>query len=135
MVEDLRRRQRAPITDASGDSGLGLHRPGFRIDPRARRDTSFYDAAEEEMQNAWRTNNSVPTGAGSNGPRRRQEGDSCTIAGSSGHLVDGDGELICVTDDEMQGDAMLRDALLRDAKQRAYAAYEATLQNAWRTGK
>jgi hypothetical protein len=63
----------ARVTDATGDGGLGLHKPGLRISNTITRDRSIYDAYEVELQNSWKT------GAGEGEFTGAHEGDVCTV--------------------------------------------------------
>jgi hypothetical protein len=42
------------VTDATGDSGASLHRPGYRINNTVTRDTSFYDTYDAEQAVAYK---------------------------------------------------------------------------------
>ncbi len=70
----------AKVTDGAGDSGLSLHRPGFRISNTITRDRSIYDAYDAEMASAYKNV----------GARDREALDQC---------VDRQGDAASVTDD------------------------------------
>jgi hypothetical protein len=121
----------AGVTDATGDGGLGLHKPGFRISNTITRDRSIYDAYDAAAEVAYKNVDAVESEV-----RGQREGDSCTVKsdqglygaeGSPGHLQMAEGELVCVADSK------LSDAL-RDDREAAYQEYQDRIQNAWRTG-
>jgi hypothetical protein len=112
----------ARVTDASGDSGLGLHQPGFRISNACRRDMSIYDQYDAAIASEYK--NHPPTGEGSGELRGAQPNDICTINGSPGHLKMINGKLVCVPD-------LGRDAN-DDPRQAAIDAYDLEIANRWR---
>lgn len=66
MADGIRR---PAVTDASGDSGLGLHRPGFRVIDGAQQRDAARDAKErayalydEEIQQAYKTRTAPRSG-------------------------------------------------------------------------
>jgi hypothetical protein len=120
-------RHAARITDAMGESGPALRRPGYRISDAFQRDWSVYDAYDEAVSCLWENN--PPTGDGSSGPRGAQPGDSCTLDGKRGHLRMIDGELKCVVD------ASGNDSAMSDEREAAYAAKDEYYRNAWRGGR
>ena len=118
------------VTDAFGDSGAGLRRPGYRIGPArqaARRAINdAYAQYESEQASAWMNN--PPTGFDSRGPRGAQPRDTCVIDGRAGHLREIDGKLVCIADNSILGeDHALNDRELAHAEHRHY------LENAWRS--
>ena len=64
-------RHAARITDAMGDSGLALRKPGFRVSDAFQRDLSIYDQYDEQVSRLWEN---PPRGAGSSAPRGEREG-------------------------------------------------------------
>ena len=98
-------RHAARITDAMGESGPALRRPGYRVSDAFPRDWSVYDAYDEAVSRLWENN--PPSGAGSSGPRGEREGDS-----------------VCVPDRSHQ-DAMTMDEV--------YRAYDLEISQRWRT--
>ena len=68
----------ARITDGAGDSGLGLHRPGYRLSSTVTRDHSHYDQYEAEVQNAWK--NPHATGENEGAPSRLKSKDAMPIS-------------------------------------------------------
>jgi hypothetical protein len=114
-------RHAARITDAMGDSGLALRKPGFRVSDAFQRDLSIYDQYDEQVSRLWEN---PPRVVGSSGPRGEREGDSCSVNGSRGHLRMIDGELLCVPDRSHQ-DAMTMDEV--------YRAYDLEISQRWRT--
>jgi len=120
--------QRPHVTDSQGGT-LGLHRPGYRIesagnigDQRVRDDTRgerqrIYDEYDAAVSTAWQVS---PTGFGSGELVGQREGDLCTINGFPGHLKNEKGKLQCVPDDQAR------------SRGDAYAAYDSTMQEAWR---
>ncbi len=48
----LHNRPDARITDSAGDSGLSLHKPGFRVSTTVTRDRSIYDSYDAEIASA-----------------------------------------------------------------------------------
>jgi hypothetical protein len=123
-------RDRDRVTDANGDSGLGLLRPGFRLladaDDLNDRRRAAYDKFTLDLENAWQNN--PPTGFGSHELRGAQEGDICTINGAPGHLRCGsDGKLVCVPDGG-------KDATLPSTdRTAARTSYIQRLENLWRS--
>jgi hypothetical protein len=118
MMDAMQRdvaRHGARITDAMGESGPALRRPGYRVSDAFPRDWSIYDAYDEEISRMWE--NKPPTGAGSSAPRGEREGDSCSVNGSRGHLRMIDGELKCIAD------ARGNDSAMTDEREAAYAEY------------
>jgi hypothetical protein len=120
-----RARHAARITDAMGDTGLALRKPGFRVSDAFQRDLSIYDQYDEQVSRLWEN----PTGDGSSGPRGAQPGDSCAVDGKRGHLRMIDGELKCVVD------ARGNDSAMTDEREAAYAEYRSRIENAWRAGR
>jgi len=121
----------AGVTDATGDDGLSLHRPGFRISKTITRDRSIYDAYDSAAEVAYKNVGGVESEV-----HGQREGDTCTVKsgqglygseGSPGHLRMVEGELVCVADSK------LSDAL-RDEREAAHQEYQDRIQNAWRTG-
>jgi hypothetical protein len=112
------------MTDASGDGGIALNKPGYRIsdDYRPSQRQKVYDDYENELQNAWRN---PPTGAGETEFRGAKPGDSCTINGAPGVLRKIESKLVCVP---ISKDAM------HDAREQAYLDYQNRIENAWRDG-
>ena len=119
-------RHAARITDAMGESGPALRRPGYRVSDAFPRDWGIYDAYDDAVSRLWENN--PPTGDGSSGHRAAQAGDSCTLDGKRGHLRMIDGELKCVVD------AGGNDAMT-DEREAAYADYQSRVENAWRDGR
>jgi class 3 adenylate cyclase len=69
MMDAMQRdvaRYAARVTDAMGDTGLALRKPGFRVSDALQRDLSIYDQYDEEVSRLWEN---PPPGAGSSGPR------------------------------------------------------------------
>ena len=97
-------RHAARITDAMGDSGLALRKPGFRVSDAFQRDLSIYDQYDEEVSRLWEN---PPPGAGSSGPRGEREGDSVYVP------------------DRSHQDAMTMDEV--------YQAYDLEISQRWRT--
>jgi hypothetical protein len=140
-LDHLRQNLATTVTDASGDSGLGLHRPGYRIadaSSSAERQR-VYDKYEDDLTSAWRDKPKPPTRAGSGGA---QVGDICTVragagahgpGGAPGHLQLIGGELVCVCDPEFRQQGNASDALKEDQRAKAYDAYDRQLRDAWRT--
>ena len=107
MMDAMQRdvaRHAARITDAMGDSGLALRKPGFRVSDAFQRDLSIYDAYDEAVSSMGEN---PPTGAGPSGPRGEREGDS-----------------VCEPDRSHQ-DAMTMDEV--------YRAYDLEISQRWRT--
>jgi hypothetical protein len=96
--------RRARVIDGSGNSGLSLQRPGFRIADGAMSDAKeqAYREYETELVNAWQQ-----------GARARNEGTP--------------GDLHRIVSKSSQGTA--QDYATID---QIYAAYEEELRNAWR---
>jgi hypothetical protein len=107
--------QDARITDGAGNSGLSLHKPGFRISNTVTRDRSIYDAYDAQVASAYRN-----VGAGESEFRGQREGDSCTAKSDQGR----DGS----------ADSKLNDAM-RDEREAAHQEYQDRIQNAWREGR
>ena len=108
MMDAMQRdvaRHAARITDAMGEGGPALRRPGYRVSDAFPRDWSVYDAYDEAISRLWENN--PPTGDGSSGPRGEREGDS-----------------VCVPDRSHQ-DAMTMDEV--------YRAYDLEISQRWRT--
>jgi hypothetical protein len=108
MMDSMQRdiaRHAARITDAMGESGPALRRPGYRVSAALPRDWSIYDAYDEAVSRMWENN--APTGGGSSGPRDEREGNS-----------------VCVPDRSHQ-DAMTMDEV--------YRAYDVEISQRWRT--
>jgi len=105
----------ARVTDATGDGGLGLHRPGFRISSTITRDRSIYDAYNAEVASAYKN-----AGAVESEVCGQREGDSFTAKSDQGR----DGS----------ADSKLSDAM-RDEREAAHQEYQNRIQNAWRTGR
>jgi hypothetical protein len=130
QFRDQRHGERARVTDASGDSELGLFRPGFRLladaDDLNDRRRAAYDKFTSDLENAWRGN--PPTGFGSHEPRGAQDGDICTINGAPGDLRCGsDGKLVCVPDGG-------KDATLPSTdRAAARTSHIQRLENLWRS--
>jgi hypothetical protein len=144
-VDDL---QAAVLRDKLARSvGLrdgALNRPGYRLqtdaaalDARAEAHRQYRD----ELENAWR--NIPPVGAGERGQIGQREGDTCTINGRRGVLIDvGGGKLCCIADEDGGRDYLRESAdaaaIQRDHAQtmaEVYAAHDAWLQDAWKGGK
>ena len=149
-TEDFRGRQRAArkVVDGSGESGLGLHRPGFRTTGNfaATRDErqQVRDEYETYITGAWRIGDArgddPQTGFGENGPLG-QVGTACTVRGGGGKYgvegspgtwrqIEGVG-LVCVADDRGTDDA----ASVKDARERAYQMYDRELSQQWRNAR
>ena len=115
------------VTDAFGDPGLGLRRPGFRVaqvDETARRKAyADYDA---NLISAYR-NDAAPPGAY---PLSAGEGNACTINGAPGHLERKGDWLVCRPDANNHSPSS--DATY-DARASAYAEYDRQLADAWRS--
>ena len=107
-----RRYASARITDGAGDSGLALHRPGYRVADGVPRDHSHYAVYDEEMGRAY-----LNVGARETEVRGQREGDSCTVKSDRGRDGSTDGKL---------SDAM------RDEREAAYQEYQDRMQNAWK---
>jgi hypothetical protein len=134
-------RARPLITDASGNGGFALHRPGFRVSSSdAARDAKqqAYESYTRDLENAWRApamhDASTETAEG------QVEGAACTVRnpsypddqGAPGHLRRVDGKLICVPDTKQNARA---DGFSTDARERAYQERDAELRDAWRTAR
>jgi hypothetical protein len=128
----LHNRPDARITDGAGDSGLSLHKPGFRISNTITRDRLIYDAYDAAAEVAYKNVGGVESEVGG-----QREGDTCTVQsgqglygpeGSPGHLRMVEGELVCVADSKLS-DAM------RDEHEAAHQEYQDRIQNAWREGR
>jgi hypothetical protein len=131
MMDSMQRdvaRHAARITDAMGESGAALRRPGYRLSDAFPRDWSVYDAYDEEISRMWE--NKPPTGAGSSAPRGAQPGNSCTLDGRAGRLRLINGELQCVPDGPGRGS----DHAMTD-REAADAEYRTRIENAWRYGR
>jgi hypothetical protein len=90
-------RDRMQVTDASGDSGLGLHKPGARF----ASDRAAYDAAEQaylervrDGESAWKQLDASPP-PGAYPYEAHKEGTACTINGAPGVLQREGDHLIC----------------------------------------
>ena len=105
----------ARVTDAAGDGGLGLHKPGFRISKTITRDRSIYDSYDAEVGSAYKNVRAVESEF-----RGQREGDACTVKSDQGR--DGSTE------------SKLNDTM-RDEREAAYLEYQNRIQNAWRTGR
>jgi hypothetical protein len=115
-------RQFARVSDGSGDSGIGLHRPGFRIadvSSGAER-RRIYDGYDDAVQSEWKN---PLTGFGSGEFIGQRPGDICTIDGWPGHLKKINGELRCVPDRERDA-APTMDAF--------YAEYDRSVSEQWK---
>jgi hypothetical protein len=119
------------------NDGAALHRPGYRFnvsdearDARAEAHAQYIDT----LENAWRA---PPTGAGERGFQGQKEGDSWTINGRRGVLIDvGGGKLCCIADEDGGREYLRESADAAPTRDEAYyAAYDAALQDAWRGGK
>jgi hypothetical protein len=106
---------RAKVTDGAGNSGLSLHKPGFRVSTTVTRDRSIYDSYDAELVSAYNKVGAVESEV--RGPR---EGDSCTAKSDQGK----DGS----------ADSKLNDAM-RDEREAAHLEYQNRIQNAWREGR
>jgi hypothetical protein len=124
---------RQQVTDASGDSGLGLHKPGARF----ASDRAAYDAAEQaylervrDGENAWRAGpggNQLDAALGEFAGAR--EGDHCTTNGEPGRMVrTASGELTC--EPNQRRDSMLFES---DAQASAYERRVRDGEAAWKT--
>jgi len=111
----LHNRPDARITDGAGDSGLALHRPGYRVADGVPRDHSHYATYDEEMGRAY-----LNVGAVEGEVRGQREGDTCTVKSDQGR----DGST----------DSKLNDAM-RDEREAAHQEYQNRIQNAWREGR
>jgi hypothetical protein len=136
--------RRSHVTDATGDSGLGLHRPGARF----ATDASLYDAAMEAYaqatcaaEEAWRKGpgwqDASALGTGYSG----REGDPCTVRagasegyleGSPGHLARVDGKLVCVPDKPSRRADSMSIADAEAIKQRAWEDANREAAEAWK---
>jgi hypothetical protein len=108
MMDAMQRdvaRHAARITDAMGESGPALRRPGYRVSDAFPRDWSVYGAYDEAVSRMWKNN--APTGAGPSGLRGERESDS-----------------VCEPDRSHQ-DAMTMDEV--------YRAYDLEISQRWRT--
>jgi len=110
--------RRAQVTDGAGNSGWGLHKPGFRISSTITRDRSIYDAYDAEMASAYKN-----VGASKREFTGGRVGD--VGGGRSGTEVSA-----CVADDN-GSDAVP----VRDAREQAYLDYQNRVENAWREGR
>jgi hypothetical protein len=104
------------------------HRPGFIYgtdsdDARAR----AYADANREAENAWKTPPVTPPPASAFVIDRLRAGDSCTVGGRTGRLVQRDGGLVCELDE--QHDARM------DDRERALREVALRDENAWRNAK
>jgi hypothetical protein len=106
---------RVPVTDGAGNSGLSLHKPGFRISNTVTRDGSIYDAYDAQVASAYRN-----VGAVESEFRGRREGDARTAKSDQGR----DGST----------DSKLSDAV-RDEREAAHLEYRNRIQNAWKDGR
>lgn len=132
------------IVDGYGDGGLALHHSGYRIFASGQNDQSFYDAAEEELVNAWRsppeTHTSSVTGAGERSFAGKRVGDRCTVRSRNDLGTEGDrgtvqrdesGMLVCVSDTYRSEDALdTRDHATK--MQALYDARDREMSEAWR---
>src|SRR5690242_7717494 len=124
MMMDHRRTndEREVIHDGRGDSGLALHRPGFRIS-----DTADVEAALamkdyiEELSTAYKRD-ALPAGAY---PLSAGVGSACTVDGAPGELVRQGDYLICKPVRQDAGST-------RDERADAYRARDEYLSNAWK---
>jgi len=126
----LHNRPDVRITDVAGDSGLALHRPGYRVADGIQRDMSVYAAYDAEAEAAYKN-----VGAGKREAQGQRVGDVCTVStgggrfgpeGARGHLKMINGELTCVAD--QQEDA----ASFKDEREAAYAAKDEYYRAAYR---
>ena len=130
--------RQVPVTDASGDSGLGLHKPGNR----RLSDASSYDAAEQAYDamcrassEAWKAGPNpqldASPPAGAYPYEAHKEGTSCTVNGAPGTLQREGNYLIC------KPDAQRRDSMsVGDAEAIKTQAYEQRVKDgeaAWKT--
>ncbi len=106
---------RAKVTDGAGNSGLSLHKPGFRISNTVTRSPSIYDTYDAELAGSYKN-----VGAVESEVRGQRQGDSCTV--KSDQVRDS-----CT-------DSKLNDAL-RDEREAAHLEYQNRIQNAWREGR
>jgi hypothetical protein len=129
MMDAMQRdvaRHGARITDAMGESGPALRRPGYRVSDAFPRDWSVYDAYDEEVSRMWE--NKPSTSNGSSGPRSAQPGDSCTLNGRAGRLRSIGGSLVCVPDN---GQFRGNDSVMSD-RELAHLEYQTRVENSWR---
>jgi len=124
--------KRARVTDATGDHGLGLQKPGFRIADGVQRDMNCYAQYDAEAEVAYKRGDDPQTGFGARDAVGQRVGDLCTIDGERGHLRMVDGKLTCVVD--RSSDAMpVRDGLTHEQRMsRLYQLRDEELSNAWR---
>jgi hypothetical protein len=106
---------RAKVTDGAGNSGLSLHKPGFRISNTIARDRSIYDAYDAELASSYKNAGGVESKF-----RGQREGDSCAVKSDKGRGG--------------STDSKLNDAV-RDEREAAHQEYQDRIQNAWRTGR
>jgi hypothetical protein len=92
---DHRTDDQAWITDANGNAGLFLHRPGWRCllsdDAGAAAKEAMYQQYDADLVSAYKQD-APPAGAY---PLSAGEGQSCTINGMTGTLVKEGGWLVC----------------------------------------
>jgi len=135
MVQD------AKIVDGFGNGGLSLHRPGHRLFSSGQGDQSFYDEYDRDISTRYRDANHTAgvEGVGSSGFAGRRVGDRCMVKskrdigedGDRGRIMEIDGELVCVSDNHRNDDALD----VRDHQQRMsdlYSELDRELSNAWR---
>jgi hypothetical protein len=119
-----------------------LRRPGFRYNTSDAARDARQEARErylDELENAWRA---PPVGAGERGQIGQREGDSCTINGKRGVLIDvGGGKLRCIADEDGGRDYLRESADAAPTRDHAqnmaeiYAAHDRALEAAWKGGK
>jgi len=111
----LHNRPDVRITDGAGDSGLALHRPGFRISSTITRDRSIYDAYDAELARSYKNVGGVESEVCG-----QRDGDSCTVKSDKGG--------------DASADSKLNDAV-RDEREAAHQEYQDRIQNAWKDGR
>src|SRR5208283_384645 len=75
----LHNRPDVRITDGAGDSGLALHRPGYRVADGIQRDMSVYAAYDAEAEAAYKNG-----GAGKREAQGQRVGDVCMVSTGGG---------------------------------------------------
>ena len=108
----------ARITVGARDSGLALHRPGYRVSdgvPRARSHYAAYDAEIATVYKNVGASEREFTGGGVSDVRGGRSG----TEGSAGAVDNNPGDAIPVS----------------DAREQAYLDYQYRIQRAWRDGR
>jgi hypothetical protein len=115
------------LHDARGNA-VG-HRPGFIYgDSDNDAKAQALADANREAENAWRTPPITPPPASAYYADAVKVGDTCTVGGRTGRLVQRDGGLVCELDEQ-------HDSARLDDRERALREVQLRDESAWRNAK